>query len=276
MYSNIKGLAKLVDKYQLASIKQSIVNQIQQDWPQTLAELVRLKLDKEFVESYKYSHLVARSSCRPKLPDPATVIRIAMDFGATSVLPGAFYLLATCDGSGWDAVLKKPRNKENLPPNRNSPWDVRWELLNVTDMLRYSQGKQSLTEEMASIGDVFRFDMNIPYCLMPYIEQEYEEPDLLPGEPPYGPPPPVTQCYESGWALSDDLSKVDKHLPSPRHYIPCPDPISALMKLRETEKKWGLCASCVQTVQARIDGRIRKIWKELPQRFSLDDLNMGT
>ena len=163
-YAHIYGLMKLSDKYQLTSISKVILERLDEDWPKTLLAVLRLQADADFLRSSNLGSIVSTgiywSRIGSALPDPATAIRLANDFNIPSILPTAFYLLATEDSTMYNKTGKpnKGRDRSNSYPS----WTIRWDLLSESDMLRYYQGKELLLQELKRVHSVFSIEHT--YC----------------------------------------------------------------------------------------------------------------
>ena len=93
------------------------------------------------------------------VPEPASAIRFAVEFGCPSIFPSAFYQLVRTDvSSDWD----DPR----LYVGR-SVLSVRWTLLEGQDFLRHIQGGEQLSRWAASLttGEMFSKVVH-PICLL--------------------------------------------------------------------------------------------------------------
>ena len=129
------GLMSIATKYQADSICKAIVRRLEEEWAQTLSDFVRLKND---FESLCIEGLFDLDKDR-RLPEPASAIRLATDFGIPRVLPIAYYILSTY-------YINSDRRNAHLP---------RWNLLRRDELFRYYAGKFKLMEEFSWIDRTY-------------------------------------------------------------------------------------------------------------------------
>ena len=90
-----------------------------------------------------------------RLPEPASAIRLASDFDIPSILPAAFYQLASIStDADWDAYRASPTIEgKHL---RFGARTAKWSLLDKRDLMRLVHGQKLLAAYTRSIGtDIF-------------------------------------------------------------------------------------------------------------------------
>ena len=146
---------KLATKYQFGAVCKRIADALADNWPRTFADWLRFDSEAAALEPkyhYDEQHSAAKrlDDC---IPEPASAIRFARDFDVPSILPFAFYTLATIHPDGdWDA------KRQNVPDIQQQP-DVRSArcgLLRVDDYSQLLRGKDMLARCILDI--VERYD----------------------------------------------------------------------------------------------------------------------
>ncbi|KAI0785333.1 hypothetical protein BC629DRAFT_1516332 [Irpex lacteus] len=154
----VHGALKLSIKYECEALRTRLTESLEADWPQTLAQF----------DARRQEAIIARSehSLRQngkinglylddRLPEPASAIRIASDFDIPSILPAAFYHLASIStDADWDAY----RANQTIEGKhlRFGARTARWSLLDKRDLMRLVHGQKLLAAYTRSIGtDIF-------------------------------------------------------------------------------------------------------------------------
>lgn len=125
----------LADKYAIEKIRQPFASNVEALWP---ANLKQWDLRERRVEVIQRNNLLDPSPTvhLPRqsdlLPEPASAIRFARQFGVSAILPGAFYHLSRMSiPDNWDE-LERPTSA------------VRWQLLSAQDLLCLMRGQKLL------------------------------------------------------------------------------------------------------------------------------------
>ena len=93
----VQGALKLAMKYECDALRHRIVSSLEADWPQTLAQWDARRAEAVLLRSEHSLQLTGRVNglyLDDRLPEPASAIRLASDYGIPSILPAAFYTLA--------------------------------------------------------------------------------------------------------------------------------------------------------------------------------------
>ncbi|KZT08652.1 uncharacterized protein LAESUDRAFT_811264 [Laetiporus sulphureus 93-53] len=232
----VEGTLKLATKYECDALRARIVENIEADWPQTLAQwdarraefiLARSEHTQQFTGKVNGLYLDDR------LPEPASAIRIASDYNIPSILPAAFYQLALLStDADWDAYRANPG--KNL---RFGARSARWRLLDTHDLLRLVHGQRELAAYTRSIGtDIFgrRCQRGIKSC---------------------------TKARAECWRYFQENAPVSMDDPLDILYD-----CSRLDTLFEDDVP---CAQCVQDISTMAERKRRELWRSLPAFFNL-------
>lgn len=154
----VEGALKLSMKYECERIRARIVENLEADWPQTLAQWDARRSETIMARSehaQQASGKVNGLYLDDRLPEPASAIRIASDYNIPSILPAAFYELAllTTDAD-WDTYRANPSGEgKHL---RFGARTARWNLLDKRDLMRLLHGQKLLAAYTRAIGtDIF-------------------------------------------------------------------------------------------------------------------------
>ncbi|PSR75832.1 hypothetical protein PHLCEN_2v8864 [Hermanssonia centrifuga] len=243
----VRGILKLAEKYQIDSVRQLIIQRLEVDWPQNVSEwyLFVAAKERERILRNKSIHSPTIDSM---FPEPASAIRLAMEFNIPSILPAAYYMLVQTDPSETWTIA-----------TQNSA--ARWQLLDNTDFVHYIRGRHELATSLTSISESI-------YGFSDSWSTDGRE-----------------FCHTG--RCDDILAKksVDLDRGSQENAI-LPDPLKLLyqaqQKLEESierERDWSdyqdddyapeLCYTCNMAVQSNISREMRKIWGRLPQTFGV-------
>ena len=249
----VSGVIRLADKYGIESLREHLIKVVVSDWPTTLQEWVLFQIEikgvKEKLDAIN-DGLKPRSNpsyLRDHIPEPASAIAFAQEFGCRQILPAAFYQLSTIEPyHDWD--------------HNGNTWEprARWELLSKDDLLRYIRGSNRLLARHPSEVDFLSSN-----CFPPHLAGVYEE--------------VYDRVVKSACAIffRHLLGNVwDFRTRSTR------DPLHLLSRCLEyydsdtgRERVPGmLCIYCEGAFRNQIPELRSKIWAELPRCFNLDEL----
>ncbi|KAI0695654.1 hypothetical protein BC835DRAFT_1273080 [Cytidiella melzeri] len=234
----VHGALKLSIKYECEALRSRLVESIEADWPQTLAQW----------DSRRAETIIARSehSLRShgkinglylddRLPEPASAIRLASDFDIPSILPAAFYQLASIStDADWDAYrLNATVEGKHL---RFGARTARWSLLDKRDLMRLVHGQKLLAAYTRSIGT-----------------------DIL-----------GSRCPRSAKGCSTARSDCWKYLQE-NAPVSMDDPLDILhdcMSLSDLVTDLP-CATCLADITASAEKKRLELWRSLPAFFQL-------
>ncbi|GJE96787.1 BTB domain-containing protein [Phanerochaete sordida] len=231
----VRGVLTLAVKYEVESVREYIVSHIEADWPRTFEELCRWRLD--FLHTMEVRTLHNQDiTLRAEhiYPEPASAIRLAFDFGITSILPAAFYRLSLASvKSVW---------KENPPGwTWNPDWfSARWDLLTGSDYRRLMNGKDALRRAQKELPWVWH-DGNAD-C----------EPECMEGKQD------LHDSHHPAFPQSDndvffELLRMSKDL-----------------RECNTASLCNLCPECREAIKQNITALLDEMWTSLPRIFLLD------
>ncbi|OBZ79828.1 hypothetical protein A0H81_01512 [Grifola frondosa] len=151
----VEGTLKLAMKYECDALRARIVENLEADWPQTLAQWDARRSESILVRSEHSMQLTGKVNglyLDDRLPEPASAIRIASDYYIPSILPAAFYQLALLStDADWDAYRANPGKHLRFGART-----ARWRLLDKRDLMRLVHGQKLLAAHTRAIGtDIF-------------------------------------------------------------------------------------------------------------------------
>ncbi|EED80879.1 predicted protein [Postia placenta Mad-698-R] len=231
----VQGTLKLATKYECDALRTRIVENLEADWPQTLAQwdarraegiLARSEHSQQFTGKVNGLYLDDR------LPEPASAIRIASDYHIPSILPAAFYQLALLStDADWDTYRANPGKHLRFGART-----ARWRLLDKRDLMRLVHGQRLLASYTREIGTIIfgkRCQRGIKTCAKARGDcWKYFQEDA-----PNSMDDPLDILY--------DCSRLDTLFTD----IPC--------------------AACVADIATMAEKKRRELWRSLPAFFNL-------
>lgn len=155
------GLMSIATKYQIDSICAAVTKHLRGQWPSTLDAFLRKRGVASPLSSGPFYHGIPQQS-----PDPASAIRLAVDFNVPQILPAVYYELSLLDIS--QTIVFLGLHAGRLP---------RWDLLRPEELLRYYQGKVLLAKHCEQASGVFKLD-NEDRCETIFDDYEWESCDI--------------------------------------------------------------------------------------------------
>ncbi|TBU38428.1 hypothetical protein BD309DRAFT_971950 [Dichomitus squalens] len=151
----IDGALKLAMKYECDALRRRLTASLEADWPQTLAQWDARRAEAVILRSEHSLQLTGKVDglyLDDRLPEPASAIRIASDYGIPSILPAAFYTLALLStDADWDECRANPGKHLRFGART-----ARWRLLDKRDLMRLVHGQKLLAAHTRAIGtDIF-------------------------------------------------------------------------------------------------------------------------
>lgn len=124
----------MAKKYEITWVTTMVKDHICAQWPTTFNEYVGMyALQKENTDEVV-------------VPEPASAIRMGIDFDIPSILPAAFLRLAAIEpSSDWD----KKRHVGAVISDMEC--SARWSLLHASDLLRLMRGKERLSRKFKNV-----------------------------------------------------------------------------------------------------------------------------
>ncbi|PIL28623.1 hypothetical protein GSI_08665 [Ganoderma sinense ZZ0214-1] len=238
----VAGVVRLADKYLIEPLHRRLVQQVCDDWPTRLTEYdIRQgevdALRKVAMSNYpiRYSPDDDRQRLSDVIPEPASAIMFAYEFGCPQILPAAFYRLSLIPVThDWSST-------------RVDTLLTRWSLLDGKNLLRCMRGCQSfrlyrpqVTQFMCE--DCARLPRDASPCYR-YVERLF---DGVFTEK-------ASSTHRDPLHLLDKCRKYDDGMPE-LSLERCPD---------------RPCDDCWETVHTGLVEERRRIWRELPESFNL-------
>lgn len=234
----VHGTLKLAIKYECEALRARIVENIEADWPQTLAQWDARRAETSIARSEHYLRLNGKVDglyLDDRLPEPAAAIRLGSDFTIPSILPAAFYQLSLIStDADWEAYRASPTAAgKHL---RFGARTARWKLLDKVDLMRLVHGQKLLGAYIRAIGtDVFG-----------------------------------ARCPRSAKGCSTARSDCWQYLQE-NAPVSMDDPLEILrdcMNLRELLTELP-CATCTAEIAAQAEKKRLELWRSLPAFFNL-------
>ncbi|RPD82194.1 hypothetical protein L226DRAFT_475609 [Lentinus tigrinus ALCF2SS1-7] len=231
----VEGALKLAMKYECDALRHRIVSSLEADWPQTLAQWDARRAEAVILRSEHSLQLTGKVNglyLDDRLPEPASAIRIASDYGIPSILPAAFYTLALLStDADWDDCRANPGKHLRFGART-----ARWRLLDKRDLMRLVHGQKLLAGHTRSIGtDIFG-----PRCQRG-----------------------VKGCTK---ARSDCWKYFQENAPNSME-----DPLDILHDCMRLDTLFSdlPCAACTSDIIVMAEKKRRELWRSLPAVFNL-------
>lgn len=235
-----RGLLALAVKYDVDAIRLRIIQHMESEWPVRLGEWYLLT--REMHERAQAAHVVPGmpqwAVVEQSFPEPASAIRMAIDFKIPSVLPAAYYRLAISNpGVAW-----------GVRGGAHTRLSARWDFLECEDWRRYARGKQALSDKLNKIS------MAMYTLFVGSDEEECED---------------VDGCDRALKLLHRFIRDNDD-----RRFGCQPDVLGLLFKVSkeeydEGEGDVGLCDVCKGKLTEKVEALLQDIWDGLPAIFNL-------
>ncbi|KAM5546266.1 hypothetical protein V8D89_000392 [Ganoderma adspersum] len=242
----ITGAVRLADKYLIEPLHRCLVQQVCQDWPASLDEYDIKQGEFDSLQEVALGNLDFKfSTTAPHggrisdvIPEPASAVLFAQEFGCPQILPAAFYRLSLIPvASDWNS-------RSSIDPL------ARWSILDRDNLLRCMHGSQALREYRPGPSDF----------LGDSCEEAMVQDDI------------ITPCYYFLRRLFEVV--FDRGHPrdraDPLRLLPKCLGFSRMPELSEEEFPDGLCFECEETLCERIADERKRVWEKLPQWFKLE------
>lgn len=144
----LSGVVRLADKYVGDELRAQLIQHVTEGWPTTLHEWdVREGEASAITTSLaRTNRLSRRRSIGPYLadvvPEPASAIMFAQEFGCHEILPAAYYQLARISVKA-DLDNRNANHSQRL---------ARWSALDNSSLLRHLHGREALEEYSESFA----------------------------------------------------------------------------------------------------------------------------
>lgn len=249
---NISPALRLANKYLIEPLRDHLIKTVVRDWPLTLHDWDRHQA--EICALLNLSHykflLVGAWAIPygPKVPEPASAIRFALEFGCLDILPAAFYTLSRIsiehdwDNDGYDHWARP----------------ARWSILQARDFIVLLRGAKAIRDYCR------RASRSGPYGMMWKIlskrcrpPDEMDELHMLEEYPCYA---VVRKIFTRVWRSTD-----------------YPDPLlswklcmeyRSIEGLAEDLPPEGLCFRCVDKLHRWVPRERARLWGKLATWFS--------
>lgn len=245
---------KLASKYEVDAVRKRVVERIEDAWPRSFEQWLRFHAEVDVVKKLHEDAgdgLIDGKQFTDRVPEPAAAIRIARDFDIPSILPFAYYTLATISlEHDWERYHDPSTDEHWLLASEHAR-AARWPMLDVVDMTAVLRGREKLVRFVAwsidwASGDTIKDVLSsaAACCL------DDDDPCRKKAE-----------TLRAQW--TEDVSVSMWH-------VGCPDPLGSLQYLHEGHQRWGLCELCADALQRCVRDRQETIWNKLSQCFEIE------
>ena len=253
----VSGVVRLADKYFLEPLRKRLVTQVADDWPTTLREWDIHQAEIKAITDAGFTRFDDPAERGPPLcdviPEPASAIVFAQEFGCPEILPAAFYqLLQIHIKHDWSM---QPVHKPAGPGPY--PWCplalARWGLLDKDNLARYVHGLHAAEDY---VPDVLSF---VSRGCIPGFHEGWES-------------DPTSSCFLYVQNMLDVLGnrKGIRGARDPLRWLADCLHRDRFPELSERYPK-GLCEHCWSALSNQVPRERQRIWRELlPKWFQLE------
>ncbi|OCH96197.1 hypothetical protein OBBRIDRAFT_787655 [Obba rivulosa] len=233
----VEGALKLAQKYESEALRQRVVENLEADWPQTLAQWDARRAETVLARSehgLQPSGKVDGLYLDDRQPEPASAIRIASDYSIPRILPAAFYALSQLStDADWATYRAGSNPGKHL---RFGARTARWDLLDKRDLMRLVHGQKCLAAYTRAIGtDIFGL-----------------------------------RCHRGVKGCSKARSECWKYFQE-NAPVSMDDPLDVLHDCMQLDSLLTEmpCATCVADIAVMAEKKRRELWISLPAFFNL-------
>lgn len=154
----VRDVLAMATKYQADALRARIVKHVEADWGTNWStwNMLDAHIEETTLQYNKLERLFLDDDTMifcldDRLPEPASAIRLARDFNILSILPAAFYHLASLKVTDdWDR-MRTMEDPDGLLIRSRTQRTARWSMLTGEDWLCLQRGKEALKTKGALI-----------------------------------------------------------------------------------------------------------------------------
>ncbi|KAL1938734.1 hypothetical protein VTO73DRAFT_11337 [Trametes versicolor] len=250
----LSGIVRLADKYLLDSLRADLVQRVVDEWPKDILEWDIREAELEKIKTAIMCGTQEQSSYYMDcMPEPASAIMFAEEFGCREVLPAAFCSLARVGiHNEWE--------KAHEGGGYTSMLFARWTCLDSKNLLRFIRGCEYLDRHHESISQCIQDGVMLSPSCMPWwtLEKPVDHSRARDDEP-YPCLRFIKRLRDAEWA---------------GYYVH--DPMGGLQTLLDCTSAPSnaflrdLCGSCHGTFRRWVRDQRNSVWKRMPRIFELD------
>ncbi|EIW77531.1 hypothetical protein CONPUDRAFT_75394 [Coniophora puteana RWD-64-598 SS2] len=232
----VGGLLRLAKKYQINTLWDMVVGQLQKDWPQTLPEWERLEGEVDLWQRRRDEENWSPLPCSDHVfPEPGSAIQLAREFDLHRILPSMFYHLSRLDISCDLAQMDDHPVRERIDDARSlGDRTANWSFLTLQDLKCLLHGREGIRQ---------------------FIEDESHRLNMPPN------------CRNSNPKC--DRTTFDIKVRMLAHSTDVLRDLRALSDGDQDGNGIGMCKACRSTVKAISNNLRLEIWEGLPENFKL-------
>lgn len=232
---------KLAMKYGVESLQRRVTEIMEESWPTTLPQWIRFNAEYVALKKKKTQIIGLDSFFVRHVPEPAAAIRFGEDFDMPSILPFAFYTLATIT-----AHYNFDDRSLSMRTLRMNPRLARWSLLDAEDLARLIRGREAVATHCRWIMD----QLSPEGGLEGSISCENEE-----------------RCASGLGRISETVK--NKIFGDSHSMATPPDLLGVLEEIADARSSWDICDPCSEAMIEDLHRRQQNLWDRLPSMFSV-------
>ncbi|EIW77589.1 hypothetical protein CONPUDRAFT_167721 [Coniophora puteana RWD-64-598 SS2] len=162
----VGGILRLAKKYQIASLWDRLVKQIETDWPQTLSGWDRLEGEINLWNQHCVEEGESRIPCSDIVfPEPGSAAQLAREFDLRKITPAVFYHLSRLEISRNRGHLYDKQVADRIAEVRSlGGRTANWSLLTLPDLKCLLLGRERIQQYLEKEFTRFRNSPQFHYC----------------------------------------------------------------------------------------------------------------
>ncbi|KAI0643969.1 hypothetical protein C8Q79DRAFT_1093573 [Trametes meyenii] len=260
--SELAPTVRLADKYLLDALRASLIKLVVDQWPRTLQEWdVSESQARAIKASIRRRQLPEVRMLAECVPEPASAISFAQEFGCAEILPAAFYQLSRINVKEDFDLLLAEQHQATVYSRTGRL--ARWSLLDKGNLLRYLNGCTELEEYSrdAIMGQLEYGSFMSPICRPWWAYGDCPRP-VLEDEKNRDEYPCFTfveRTFLPVWPEDEPRDPLRGLLDLVECYERMPD--------NDMDDRDGMCDQCQRELWRWITRQREELWRRLPEMF---------
>ncbi len=156
----VRSALLLASKYLMADLRANLIRVVEREWPHSVEDLDERDAN---LEDYMYNYMGLDDAIPCNvwpikfLPEPASAIALAEEFGISSIMPAAYYDILRCSPSyDWDE-----ESSVSMSPfaTRKFRKPARWGCLGPNSLMKMFRLEELLESDELMLGLVWYYDV---------------------------------------------------------------------------------------------------------------------